>query len=66
MKYKYDRETDILLIQLSEDKPDFGEQEGNIVTHYSKIGKPIEIEILDARSTVKKLIEAINRGKKAV
>lgn len=53
MKYEYYPETDILIIKLSKGKPDF-EQKENIITHYSKQGKPIEIEILDASKTAVK------------
>lgn len=61
MKYKYDAKTDILLIELSKGKPDFGEQSENIITHYTKKGLPIEIEILDASKTVAKAVEAIKK-----
>ncbi|MBI2139247.1 DUF2283 domain-containing protein [Candidatus Woesearchaeota archaeon] len=66
MKYEYDPETDILLIKLSKGKPDFGEQKENIVTHYNKRGKPIEIEILDASRTAVKMVQAIIQGKRAL
>lgn len=56
MKYDYDRETDILTIRLSDARPDFAEQAENIITHYRKDGRPVEIEILDARHTVLDLI----------
>ena len=59
MKYKYDSKSDILLIKLSNEKPDFGEQRENIITHYNKKGKPIEIEILDASSTAVDMIRAM-------
>ncbi|MBS3057031.1 MAG: DUF2283 domain-containing protein [Candidatus Diapherotrites archaeon] len=59
MKYKYDKETDILIIQLSDEKPDFGEQKGNIITHYNKDNKPVEIEILDASETALGMIKAM-------
>ncbi|HLD49527.1 MAG TPA: DUF2283 domain-containing protein [archaeon] len=65
MNYNYDPETDILLIKLSKEKPDFGEQKENIITHYNKKGKPIEIEILDARKTAVKIVETIFHGHKA-
>lgn len=65
MKYKYDPETDILLIQMGNEKPDFGEQRGNIITHYSRKGNPIEIEIMDASRTAVKMLEAIMQGRKA-
>jgi len=59
MEYKYDKKTDILLIKLSKEKPDFGEQKENIITHYNRHGKPIEIEILDASKTAIKIVEAV-------
>lgn len=64
MEYKYDAETDILVLKLSKEKPDFGAQKENIITHYNKQGKPVEIEILDASKTAVKIIEAIFQGKK--
>jgi uncharacterized protein YuzE len=59
MKYKYDLETDILVISLSDEKPDFGEQRGKIITHYAKDNKPVEIEILDASETAIGMIKAM-------
>lgn len=64
MEFKYDPETDILLIKLSKGKPDFGEQTENIITHYNKRYKPIEIEILDASKTTVKIVEAVLQGKR--
>ncbi len=64
MKYDYDAETDILLIELGKGKPDFGEQSENIITHYNKKGLPIEIEILEASKTVAKVIETMFKEKK--
>lgn len=67
MRYEYDRETDILTIRMSDEKPDFGEQAENIITHYARSGRPVEIEILDARRTVLELIRPMlaagERGK---
>ena len=65
MKYKYDRESDVLLITLSKEKPDFAEQSQNVITHYNKDGKPIEIEILDASELVRGLVNALPRKKGA-
>ncbi len=66
MKYKYDKETDVLIIELSAEKPDFGEQKENIITHYNKSGIPIEIEILDASTTVAKLVSLVLLKKKHI
>ena len=58
-KYKYDRESDILLITLSSEMPDFAAQSQNVITHYSKNGKPIEIEILDASEMALGVVNAL-------
>ncbi len=63
MKYRYDKETDILVIELSREKPDFAEQRGNIITHYNKENKPIELEILNARKTTLEMMKAIKLRK---
>jgi uncharacterized protein YuzE len=65
MKYEYDPKTDILMLKLSAEKPDFAEQKENVITHYNKQGKPIEIEILDASRTAIKIIETIFGSKRA-
>lgn len=65
MKYSYDSKTDILMLKLSNEKPDFAEQRENIITHYNKSGKPIEIEILDANRTAVKIFETIMGSKKS-
>ena len=59
MEYKYDRDTDTLIIKIAEDSPDYGEQEENIIYHYSKNGRPVEIEILDASKTALNIVKAI-------
>ena len=58
MKYKYDKETDILIIELSREKPHFSEQKGSIITHYNRENKPIEIEILNASKTALEIFRA--------
>jgi uncharacterized protein YuzE len=65
MKYKYDRESDILLITLSGEKPDFAEQSQNVITHYNKDGRPIEIEILDASEMALGVVKALRPRKRA-
>jgi len=63
MEYKYDRKVDVLIIKISDNSPDYGEQKDNIIYHYSKEGKPVEIEILDASKTAMKIFEAILKSK---
>lgn len=59
MKYDYDSEADVLVIRLSEKTPDFGEQEGNVITHYTEDNKPVQIEILDASETAIGMLQAM-------
>lgn len=59
MNYSYDRESDILLITLSKEKPDFAERSQNVITHYNKDGRPIEIEILAASEMALGVVKAL-------
>ncbi|KXB07268.1 hypothetical protein AKJ52_00580 [candidate division MSBL1 archaeon SCGC-AAA382C18] len=59
MEYEYDPETDIMTITISDEQIDYGEQAGSFIYHYSKNGKPVELEILDASETVLSIIEPI-------
>ena len=59
MKYKYDRESDVLLITLRRETPDFAEQSQNVITHYNKNGIPIEIEILNASEMALGVLKAL-------
>jgi len=59
-KVEYSPDVDALVITLSEEKPKYGEDVGeNIIVHFSKSGKPVEIEILDASELLISSVEAI-------
>ena len=65
MTYTYDRESDVLLLTLSNERPDFAEQSHNVITHYNKDGKPIEIEILGASEIVFGIVKSLRPKKGA-
>lgn len=65
IQYSYDRESDVLLITLSKEKPDFAEQSQNVITHYNENGKPIEIEILNASELALGIVKALRTKKSA-
>jgi uncharacterized protein YuzE len=48
MKISYDRDVDILMLQLNGDEVDHAEEMGPIIVHFNKNGKPILLEILNA------------------
>ena len=66
MNYDYDAESDILMIRISDEAPDYGEQKGNVITHYSKKGKIVELEILDASKETARMILSIMKSKQAI
>ncbi|MGI0134134.1 MAG: DUF2283 domain-containing protein [Candidatus Micrarchaeaceae archaeon] len=66
MRYNYDRKTDILVLILGKGRLDFGEQKENIITHYDKSGKPLEIEILNASKTALEIVNAIVGNRKRI
>lgn len=50
MKARYDKDVDVLLIKLSDNKPEYGEDIGEgIIVHFDKNKVPAEIEILKAK-----------------
>ncbi len=55
MKIDYDADTDIMMIELSEEKIDHAEQMENIIVHLSKDNKPALLEILDVSDLLPKL-----------
>jgi len=48
MNLKFYEEDDILVIKTSNEPYDYAEMEDNIVVHFTKSGKPVRIEILEA------------------
>lgn len=59
MRYEYDPEVDVATIKINSGKPDYGEQAGNIIAHYDKAGKLLELEILNASNSMLKLAKSI-------
>lgn len=50
MKAYYDKEVDVLLIRLNDNKPEYGEDIGDgIIVHFDKNKIPVEVEILGAK-----------------
>ncbi len=53
-KIKYEQEDDVLNIWLSKKLYDYAEDENGVITHYTKKGEPVYIEILDASRFLKR------------
>lgn len=55
MKVSYNREMDILLMQVGGGKVDHAEEMGPIIVHFTANGEPILLEMLDASETLTQL-----------
>jgi len=49
MDYKYDSDSDILSVTISKKPFVYAEEMGDFVVHFDKNGKPVYIEILNAK-----------------
>ncbi len=56
MKFKYNKEDDVLLIELNDKKIDYAEQTGNFIVHFSPDRQATVIEILDATVFLKQAV----------
>ncbi|MFZ6016516.1 MAG: DUF2283 domain-containing protein [Nitrospirota bacterium] len=68
MKISYDRESDILLIDQGQegDVIDYAEEAGSIIIHFTKGGKPVLLEILDASELLTAVIKSLTVSQEAV
>lgn len=53
MKFKYNQEDDILMIELNDQKIDYAEQTGDLIVHFSPKRRAVLLEILDASKFLK-------------
>jgi len=60
MNAKYDKDVDVLLIKLNNNKPEYGEDIGEgIIVHFDKDKLPVEIEILEAKRYLVSWLEQV-------
>ena len=48
MKYKYDKESNVLAVTISNKPFDYAKEMGDFIVHFDKKNKPVYIEILNA------------------
>jgi len=64
MKVTYDRESDVLMIQVAEARIDYAEEMGPIIVDFTKEGKPVLLEILDASEVITEVVKIGMKTKK--
>lgn len=62
-KIKYSKDVDALLIELSDEKIDHAEEEGQIIIHFSKDGEPVLLEIFDAKDFLLNSLSSVVKEK---
>jgi len=65
MKASSDRDSDALFIHLGKGKVDYAEERGPFIVHFTRRGKPLLLEILDASDVLSDLTEVTMRSKNA-
>jgi uncharacterized protein YuzE len=53
MKYKYDKESDVLSVTLHNKPFSYAREAGDFVVHFDKNDKPVYVEILNAHEFLK-------------
>jgi len=64
MKVRYDKDSDVLVIDQGRegDRIDHAEEMGSVIAHYTKGGRLILLEILDASEFMTAILQAIMRA----
>jgi len=59
MKFRYDKEDDILMVWFDNKKVNYAEQTRNVIMHFSKDNKPVLMEILEASKFLKQTSQVL-------
>jgi len=62
MRISYNREDDVLVLEVSEEGIDYAEEVGPMIIHFTKEGRPVLIEKLDASDFLAKITKASVRA----
>lgn len=65
-KIKYDKDTNILLIEFSDKPIDYAEEEGQIIIHFTKNEEPVLLEILEAKEFIINTLTSLINEKEIV
>lgn len=64
MRIGYDREKDILLIEISRKAVDHAQEMGPLIVHFSKANHPVLLEVLDASDFLSAATKITARARK--
>ena len=61
MKFSYSKDVDILMVQLSDKPFDYAEETDGVISHFSKQGKLVLLEIQGARKFLGSALETVEK-----
>ena len=61
-KTKFSKDIHALLIELSDKPRDYAEQSGQLAAHFTKVGEPVLLEILDVRDFPLDSLSSVVKG----
>ncbi len=59
MNFKYNKEDDILMVELSDKSIDYAEQSGNLIVHFSPKRESVLLEVLEASKFLKQASKSL-------
>jgi len=62
MKVDYSREADVLMYEVSHEPIDYAEEMDSVIVHFTKSGKPMLLEILDASKFLIQTMKATGKS----
>ena len=62
MKVDYSKEEDILMYEVSDEPIDYAGEMDSVIVHFTKSGKPVLLEILDASKFLSQTIKATRKS----
>jgi uncharacterized protein YuzE len=63
MKVDYDKDEDILMYEVSDEPIDYAEEMDSVIVHFTKSGKPVLLEVLDASQFLTLTMKATGRAR---
>lgn len=62
MRVSYEAKDDILMYEVSDEPIDYAEEMDSVIVHFTKTGKPVLLEVLDASRFLAKSLQATKRA----
>jgi Protein of unknown function (DUF2283) len=62
LRVSYEAKDDILMYEVSDEPIDYAEEMDSVIVHFTKTGKPVLLEVLDASRFLAKSLQATKRA----